>query len=158
MPRWNRIGRVGLCIALVASVAGCYSYPYNPYAPNGPGVPNTYTQPGPTFPQNGTYVQPGTSFVQPSGPAAYSTNPGATTNLPPSSNTGFEPVPATNGGNTGSGSDGLVPKPQDLNNNPNDPFGETSLNIPSNSGDVRDPFELAIVGIPGNRTIARTIR
>lgn len=187
MPRLNRFGRVGLCIALVVSVAGCYTrYPYNPYAPNGPGAPPTYQQPGPVFP-NGTMVQPGTSYVVPSGPAAYGTTSPGTTNLPPSTN-GYEPVPATNGGSTSGGSTGgtspfddMVPPPRDINNgsSPNggstpnngsspttDPFGE-SAGVPNNNGssppdllgkkDVRDPFEPAIDGMAGHRSIAPTI-
>ncbi|QDU78860.1 hypothetical protein Pla110_05640 [Polystyrenella longa] len=162
MPRWNRFGRVGACLALVVSVAGCYSYPYNPYAPNGPGVPPTYSQPGPAFPQNGTYMQPGPTYVQPpSGPAAYSPAPGSTTNLssPPSS-TGFEPVPATNGSG-GTNSNDAVPDPWDQQNNngtKSDPFGEQSSTGGAPTGGASDPFKLAIVGTPSSRPIAQTIR
>lgn len=162
MPRWNRYGRVGLCCALAFSIAGCYSYPYSPYAPHGPGmapgapVYQQPMQPGPAFPSGGgTYAPPGTSFVQPSGPAAYGGYPADSTNLPtpvPDANDPFESIPPS----SGSGSNNLVPNPQDMDNT-TDPFGEPiSSNSESEGETVSNPFKRAIVGTSNNRSIART--
>ena len=166
MPRWNRYGRVGLLCMLAFSVAGCYSYPYSPYAPYGPGTaPGAapYNQPaGPAFPSgNGTYAPQGTSFIPPSGPAAFGGYPSNTTSLPtpvPGNNNGYESVPPRSGNNE----DKLVPTPDDLddsnlNDNSNDPFYNDSTSSTGTTGgsSLNDPFSQAIARVSSNPSIAK---